>query len=95
MKRAAVSLLSIMILFSVSVFGFGFTASAQKNTNVRPETTVSTHTTAERTDDDPFAGNNKPSEEKKTPTFYYILGTVAGLVIIFAVIGFITAKNKK
>lgn len=95
MKRAAVSLLSIMILFSASVFGFGFTASAQKNTNVRPETTVSTHTTAERTDDDPFAGNNKPSEEKKTPTFYYILGTVAGLVIIFAVIGFITAKNKK
>ena len=95
MKRITVSILSIMTLFAAAISGFGFTASAQKITNVRQETTVSTQTTYERTDDDPFAGNNKPAEDKKTPTFYYILGTVAGLVIIFAVIGFITAKNKK
>lgn len=98
MRRVIVSVLSMIILSSTIILGFCVTASAQQSTIIQQETTVSTQTTSERTDDDPFAGDNKPSnlsEKKETPTFYYTLGIMAGLVIVFAVIGFVTSKKKK
>lgn len=72
-------------------------ASAQKNatsSDTQNTTTVNTQATAERTDDDPFV-ESKPSVEEETPTFYYILGGVAGVIIIFAICGFITSKRNK
>ena len=96
MKKFILSLLISSLLFSSSVFGFTFAAFAENGTtavNVQ-NTTVITQSTAERTDDDPFA-ESKPSIDKETPTFYYILGGVAGIVIIFAIAGFITSKKKK
>lgn len=94
MKSFLLSVLSLVILLSTVFFGFSITACAQKNTDVQQETTVSTHTTAERTDDDPFANIEMPDKEE-TPAFYYTLGGFAGIIIIFAVAGFITSKKKK
>lgn len=94
MKKFILSFMSLIILLSAAIFGFSITASAQQSTVTQQETTVSTQTTTERTDDDPFAGIDMPDKEK-TPTFYYILGGVAVVIIIFAVLGFITSIKKK
>lgn len=94
MKKFILSFMSLIILLSAAIFGFSITASAKQSTVTRQETTISTQTTTERTDDDPFADIDMPDKEK-TPTFYYILGGVAGVIIVFAVLGFITSIKKK
>ena len=95
MKRILLSVLVSAFLILTGIFAVSVSADNSENTSsVKNTTTQSAYTTAERTDDDPFAGNNVPTE-KETPTFYYILGGVAGLIILFAIAGFITSKNKK
>lgn len=94
MKRNLLSLLISALLFTVVIFSFSAAVSAENETAESSATTVSIQTTAERTDDEPFAGNNMP-EKEETPTFYYILGGFAGIIIIFGVAGFITSKTKK
>ena len=92
MKKFLLSAIVSFMLISLSVA----TPVCAENSSVSgsQNTTVSTQTTEERTDDDPFA-ESKPSVEKETPTFYYILGGVAGVIIIFAIVGFATSKKKK
>ena len=95
MKKILMSVLASVILVLYSAFGMFACAEGNKaSSKTQISTSQSTHTTAERTDDDPFA-ESKPSVEKETPAFYYILAGVAGVIIIFAVAGFITSKNKK
>lgn len=95
MKRILLTVLASVILLSTGVFGINAFAQNNKKSSVSQSTTSqSTYTTAERTDDDPFA-ESKPTVEKETPTFYYILVGVAGVIIVFAVVGLITSKNKK
>lgn len=92
MKRVILSVIISVILLPICVFGI----SAFAENSQTPIDTQNTYTTAERTDDDPFAeGEGNVSIEEKTPTFYYILAGVAGAIIIFAIAGFITSKNKK
>ena len=92
MKKFLLSAIVSFMLISLSVA----TPACAENSSVSgsQNTTVSTQTTEERTDDDPFA-ESKPSVEKETPTFYYILGGVTGVIIIFAIVGFATSKKKK
>ncbi len=92
MKRILLALLASTILLSTGVFGLSTFAD-----NSDPSTEASnSYTTAERTDDDPFAnGEGEISVEDKTPTFYYILAGVAGVIIVIAIAGFVTSKNKR
>lgn len=94
MKNNLLSLLISLLLFTAVIFSFSVTVSAEYETEESSATTIGTQTTVKRTDDEPFAGNNIP-EKEETPTFYYILGGVAGVIIIFAVAGFITSKTNK
>lgn len=94
MKKLLLSVFISALLFAILTFGFSVTAIAESETTVSSTTASSTQTTVERTDDDPFANNNTPAD-KETPTFYYILGGLAGVVIIFAVAGFVTSIRKK
>lgn len=95
MKRILLALIAAIVLLSTGVFGINAFAQNNKNSSASLSTTTqSTYTTAERTDDDPFA-ESKPKIEKETPAFYYILAGVAGVIIVFAVVGLITSKNKK
>lgn len=94
MKRIFLTLVAAIVLLSTGVFGINAFAQNSKKSSVSQSTTTSTYTTAERTDDDPFA-ESKPKIEKETPAFYYILAGVAGVIIVFAVVGLITSKNKK
>ncbi len=93
MKKILLTVLASVFITSIGAFGLN--AFAEKNES-QTSATQSSYTTAERTDDDPFAeSESKPTVEKETPTFYYILVGVAGVIIIFAIIGLITSKNKK
>lgn len=97
MKKFLLSILISVLMFSASICGFTMAACAENSapgSDTQNNTTISTHVTAERTDDDPFA-ESKPSIEEETPTFYYILAGVAGVIIIFAIAGFVTSKKKK
>ena len=93
MKKILLTVLASVVITSIGVFGLH--ASAEKN-GTQTSATQSSYTTAERTDYDPFAeSESKPSLEKETPTFYYILVGVAGAIIVFAIVGLIASKNKK
>lgn len=67
--------------------------------SVSAETTTKTTTvsvsvqTSENTDKEPLSSAN--IQDEGTPTFYYILGGVAVIFMIFAVIGGIKSKKDK
>lgn len=94
MKRVLLCVFMVIVLTVGTCGTFAFAENNKIASEAQSTASQSTNTTAERTDDDPFAGNNLPTV-KKTPTFYYILGGVAGVIIILAIAGFITTKNKK
>lgn len=94
MKKILFLVFASAVLLSTGVFGINAFAQNSKKPSVSQSETTSAITTAERTDDDPFA-ESKPKIEKETPTFYYILVGVAGVIIVFAIVGLITSKNKK
>lgn len=94
MKRVLLCVFMVIVLTVRTCGIFAFAENNKISSEAQSTASQSTNTTAERTDDDPFAGNNLPTV-KKTPTFYYILGGVAGVIIILAIAGFITTKNKK
>ncbi len=94
MKRVLLCVFSAIILTVGTCGIFAFAENKKTSSEAQSTTSQSAVTTAERTDDDPFADNNLPTV-RETPTFYYILGGVAGVIIIFAIAGFITSRNKK
>lgn len=96
MKRILLSVLASATLLLAGVCNTSVFAEEGRAPSKTQSTSQSTYTTAERTDDEPFAeGKGSVSVEKETPTFYYILTGVAGLIVILAIAGFITSKNKK
>ncbi len=94
MKKILFIVFASAVLLSTGAFCISAFAKNSKKSPVTQSTATSTYTTAERTDDDPFA-ESKPKIEKETPTFYYILVGAAGVVIVIAIVGLITSKNKK